>query len=123
MDTKHFDNEQKEIYKYLLSIRIENKKAFDVANNYEFTIYDSFEDFVNYHIENYGCKLPEFVRLDWVQMWRESFMSEEQYALLDAREDFEPCPDTWDTASHLYILWEEQFYETINVSRFLEVYI
>lgn len=112
-----------EVYKYLLSIRIENKKAFEIANNCEFTIFDSFEDCVNYYIENCGCNLPEFVQLDWVQMWRESFMDKEQYALLDARKDFEYCPDTWDTANPLYIQWEYQFYETINVSRFLEVYI
>ena len=123
IDLSSFDNRQLDVYKYLVDIRIGDKKAYEIASNYEFVIYDSFEDFVNYHIENCGCKLPEFVRLDLIQMWRESFMSDEQYALLDARKDFKPCPDTWDTANPLYIQWEDQFYENINVSRFLEVYI
>lgn len=124
MNLENLDNEQKEVYNYLVDVMdYYEDKAYDIVNNYEFTIYNSFEDYVDYNIENYGCKLPEFVRLDLIQMWRESFMSDEQYALLDARKDFKPCPDTWDTASPLYIQWEDQFYENINVSRFLEVYI
>ena len=72
MDTKHFDDEHMEVYKYLLDICIPEKKSFEVVNNYEFEIFDSFEDCVTSYIENCGCKLPDFVRLDLVQMWRES---------------------------------------------------
>ena len=122
MDTKHFDDEQMEVYKYLLDICIPEKKSFEVVNNYEFEIFDSFEDCVTSYIENCGCKLPDFVRLDLVQMWRESFVAHEYYNLLDAGEDFQDRPETWDTANPLYIQWEYQFYETINNSRFLEVY-
>ena len=124
MDLKTLDSEQLEVYTYLVDVVDYDKdKAYDIANNYEFSIYNSFEDYVNYNIENYGCKLPEFVRLDYVQMWRESFANDDSFTLLDAKDDFQYCPDNWDTASPLYIQWEAQFYDTINVSRFLEVYI
>lgn len=121
--TAKLDTEQKEVYSYLVDGICTKEKAFEIVNNYEFSIYDSFYDFVKYHIEICGCNLPEFVQLDWVQMWREAFVNNECYALLDARDDFEEYPDTWDTANPLYIQWEDQFYENINVSRFLEVYI
>lgn len=124
MNLENLDNEQKEVYNYLVDVMdYYEDKAYDIVNNYEFTIYNSFEDYVDYNIENYGCKLPEFVRLDYVQMWREFFANDDSFTLLDARDDFQYCPDTWDTASPLYIQWEDQFYENINVSRFLEVYI
>ena len=122
MDIKQFDNGQMEVYKYLLDILIPEKKAFEIVKNYEFSIYNSFEDYVIECIESCGGKLPDFVRLDLVQMWRESFLAYESYDLMDAGEDFEDRPETWDTASPLYIQWEDQFYETINNSRFLEVY-
>ena len=124
MDLKTLDNEQLEVYTYLVDVVDYDKdKAYDVVNNYEFSIYNSFEDCVNSYIENCGCKLPEFVQLDWVQMWRESFANSDNYVLLNARDDFEYYPDTWDTVNPLYIQWEDSFFETINVSRFLEVYI
>ena len=123
MDLKTLDSEQLEVYNYLIDVICTKEKAFEIVNDYEFSIYDSFYDFVEYHIENCGCKLPEFVQLDYVQTWRESFANSDNYVLLDARDDFEYCPDTWDTASPLYIQWEDSFFETINVSRFLEVYI
>ena len=123
MDLKTLDSEQLEVYNYLIDGIYTKEKAFEIVNDYEFSIHDSFYDFVEYHIENCGCKLPEFVQLDYVQTWRESFANSDNYVLLDARDDFEYCPDTWDTASPLYIQWEDSFFETINVSRFLEVYI
>ena len=123
MDLETLDSEQLEVYNYLVDGICTKAKAFEIANNYEFSIYNSFEDCVNSYIENCDCKLPEFVRLDLVQMWRESFVSSDCYVLLDARDDFEYYPDTWDATNPLYIQWEDHFYETINVSRFLEVYI
>lgn len=123
MDLETLNSEQLEVYKYLIDGICTKEKAYNIVNNYEFSIYNSFEDCVNSYIENCGCTLPEFVRLDLVQMWRESFVHSDNYVLLDARKDFEYYPDTWDTSNPLYIQWEDQFYETINVSRFLEVYI
>lgn len=123
MDLKTLDSEQLEVYNYLIDGICTKEKAFEIVNDYEFSIHDSFYDFVEHHIEICGCNLPTFVQLDYVQMWRESFANSDNYVLLDARDDFKPCPDTWDTANPLYIQWEDQFYENINVSRFLDVYI
>lgn len=122
MDLKTLDSEQLEVYNYLVDGICTKDKAFEIVNNYEFSIYDSFYDFVKYNIESCGCNFPEFVQIDWVQTWRELFCNSDNYVLLDNKKDFEYYPDTWDTANPLYIQWEKQFYETINVSRFLEVY-
>ena len=123
INLKNLDSEQLEVYNYLVDGICTNDKAFEIANNHEFSIYDSFYDFVEDSIESRGCNLPEFVQIDLTQTWRELFCNSDNYVLLDAKKDFEYHPDTWDTASPLYIEWENQFYETINVSRFLEAYI
>lgn len=69
MDLETLDNEQLEVYTYLVdTVGYDEDYAYGIVNNYEYTLYDDFESFVYEALEINGGKVPEFIELDYIGM-------------------------------------------------------
>lgn len=122
MDLKTLDNEQLEVYTYLVdTVGYDEDYAYGIVNNYEYTLYDDFESFVYEALEINGGKVPEFIEFDYIGMWLHSFAYYNNYHFID-NDEFKTRPNCLYKSEPEYKRWEFDFYRTINNSRFLEIH-
>ena len=123
MDLKTLDNEQLEVYTYLVDTvgRYEDC-AYDIVKEGKYTLYDDFESFIYETLEANGCKVPDFVEFDFVGMWVHTFvLYYGQYNFIDS-PNFKRCPYSRFKGDPNRNRWEIDFLETIKKSRFLEIH-
>ena len=122
MDLKTLDNEQLEVYNYLIdAVGYIEDYAFRIVNNYEYSLHDDFESFVYEAVEVNGGNIPEFIEFDFVGMWLHTFVYYKETHLFIDNVDFQNSPPCYKDEPE-FKRWEFDFLETIKKSRFLEIH-
>lgn len=123
MDFEKLDTEQKEVYSCLVdSIGYDEDEAYEIVSEYEYSLHDSFEDFIYNYIESNGWNIPDFIEFDFVGMWLHTFAQYySQYNFID-HPNFKRRPNCFYKDDPEFKHWEFYFLDIIKDSRFLEVH-
>lgn len=77
IDKSKLTVEQLEVCEYLESLDIQEKYINDVLNDEDFTVYDSFENYVDDELFQIGCKLPMWIDIDYLETFKSLCMHSE----------------------------------------------
>ena len=93
MNLETLDNEQKEVYNYLVDVvGYDEDYAYGIVSEYEYSLYDDFESFIYEAVEINGVTAPEFIEFDYIGMWLHTFAYYSTYFFIDNLE-FKKTPE------------------------------
>ena len=91
-------SEQKHIYNYLVSQYMSEEKAFEIVEDENYIIFDSFEEVLQDYANQEGIHIPEWLSINKVETWDNEL--HQYYTMIDAGS----------------------FYWQIENSRFIQIY-
>lgn len=75
-------SEQKDIYNYLISQYWDEEEAFQVADDENYIIFDSFEEVLDDYANQEGVYIPEWLAINKIETWDNEL--HEHYSMIDA---------------------------------------
>lgn len=75
MDLKTLDSEQLEVYNYLVdTVGYDEDYAYGIVSEYEYRLYDDFEEYVDDRLFQVDCELPVWINIDYLGTFKSMCM-------------------------------------------------
>lgn len=92
IDKSKLTVEQLEVYEYLKELDIIEEYINNVLNDGSYQVYNDFEEYVNDELFQVGCKLPDWVDIDYLQTYKNMCVeSEYKNFYFKDNKDFSIC--------------------------------